>query len=134
MWDIDKMSLFALKTFGRFPRKHPWWSQYFQIQFIRVCCTLHGRNSIRNSIKNRRKIMLWKGNTMVIQNHKKNMEEVNMRKILNWKKRERKTKKRKKFLSLKNLSTNKTRAVLFLHSISSLPVWTWCQTFPWWKI
>ena len=27
---------------------------YFQIQFIRVSCTLHEKNRIRNSIKNRR--------------------------------------------------------------------------------
>ena len=65
---------------------------YFQIQFIRLGCTLDARNRIKNSIKIGEKILLSKVSTMIIQNQKGNI-----RKISNWKNniRERKTKGKK---------------------------------------
>lgn len=73
---------------------------YFQIEFVRLCCTLYARNVIKNSIKNRRENSAVKRKYYDNPEPQKKHKKGNERRSLNRKNkfRERKTNGRKKLL------------------------------------
>ena len=73
---------------------------YFQIELVRLCCALHARNAIRNSIKNRRENSAVKSKYYDNPEPEKKYKKGDVRRSLNRKIkiRERKTNGRKKLL------------------------------------